>query len=244
MEPKDRLIFPLDVPDRDKALRLVDKLWEHVGLFKVGWELFMAEGPRFFRDLAAYSPVGLFLDLKLFDIPATVMGAVRQIAHGATLTTVHCDIGREGLRRLSESLGHECKILGVTLLTSVSPDELEALGYPLQLAQDPAALAVLKAKVAQEAGCHGVICSGREVGRVKEACGPDFLTVCPGIRPEWAEVSGDDQRRTMTPQEAVGAGADYIVVGRPIRQAADPVAAARRVAGEIAAGLINRVGQG
>jgi orotidine-5'-phosphate decarboxylase len=242
VDPKDRLILPLDVPDRDQALRLVDKLWEHVGLFKVGWELFMAEGPRFFRDLAGYSPVGLFLDLKLFDIPATVLAAVRQIAHGATLITVHCDIGREGLRKLSESPGQECKILAVTLLTSVSPDDLEALGYPPRFAQEPAALVVLKAKVAQEAGCHGVVCSGREVGRVKEACGRDFLAVCPGIRPEWASVPGDDQRRTMTPYEAVKNGADYIVVGRPLRQAADPVAAARRVAEEIAQGLKDRAG--
>lgn len=243
MDPKDRLILPLDVPDRDQALRLVDRLWEHVGFFKVGWELFMAEGPRFFRDLAAYSPVGLFLDLKLFDIPATVTAALRHIAPGAALTTVHCDIGREGLRRLRESLGgQQCRIFGVTLLTSVSPADLEGLGYPPHFARDPAALVVVKAKLAQEAGCHGVVCSGREVGRVKEACGADFLAVCPGIRPEWAGVPGDDQRRTATAYEAVKNGADYLVVGRPIRQAPDPAAAARRLAEEIAAGLHDRAG--
>jgi orotidine-5'-phosphate decarboxylase len=242
VEPKDRLIFPLDVPDRDKALRLVDRLWEHVGLFKVGWELFMAEGPRFFRDLAHYSPVGLFLDLKLFDIPATVIGALRQIAHGAVLTTVHCDIGLEGLKKLGESLNHDCKVLAVTLLTSLSPEDLAALGYDPQYTQEPPSLVVLKARLAKEAGCHGVVCSGREVEPVKEACGQDFLAVCPGIRPEWAMVPGDDQRRTVTPYEAIKNGGDYIVVGRPIRQAADPVAAARRVAEEIAAGLQARVG--
>jgi orotidine-5'-phosphate decarboxylase len=242
LDPKDRLIVPLDVPDRDKALRLVDKLWEHVGLFKVGWELFMAEGPRFFRDLASYSPVGLFLDLKLFDIPATVMGALGPMIHGAVLTTVHCDIGREGLRQLSGALEQNCKLLAVTLLTSVTPDDLEALGYPPQFVKEPAELVVLKARVAQEAGCSGVICSGREAGRVKEACGRDFWAVCPGIRPEWASVPGDDQRRTMTAYEAVKNGADYLVVGRPIRQAPDPVAAARRVAEEIAQGLKDRAG--
>jgi orotidine-5'-phosphate decarboxylase len=242
MEPKDRLIFPLDVSDRDQALRLVDRLWEHVGLFKVGWELFMAEGPRFFRDLASYSPVSLFLDLKFFDIPATVIAAVRQIAPGAALTTVHCDIGREGLKQLRESLDQGCKILAVTLLTSLRADDLAALGYDRRYSQNLSALMRLKAGLAQEAGCHGVVCSGQEVKTVKETCGPDFLAVCPGIRPEWGMVSGDDQRRTATPYEAIKNGADYIVVGRPIRRDPDPAAAARRLAEDIAAGLKDRAG--
>ncbi len=220
----------------------MDMLWEHVGLFKVGWELFMAEGPRFCRDLANYSPVGLFLDLKLFDIPATVIGALRQLSPGVVLTTVHSDIGRAGLKMLGESLNQGCKVLAVTLLTSLTSEDLAALGYDPCYTQDPPALVVLKARVAKEAGCHGVVCSGREVKPVKEACGQDFLAVCPGIRPEWAAVPGDDQRRTVTPYEAIKNGADYIVVGRPIRQAADPVAAARRVAEEIAAGLQARAG--
>lgn len=230
------------MPDRDQALRLVDKLWEHVGLFKVGWELFMAEGPRFVRDLASYTPPDLFLDLKFFDIPATVSGAMRQIAYGAAFLTVHCDLGRQGLKTVIENLGSDSKILAVTVLTSLRPEELIPLGYDPRYAGDPQALVLVKAHLAKEAGCHGVICSGREVKAVKEKCGPDFLAVCPGIRPEWASVPGDDQQRTMTPYEAMKNGADYIVVGRPIRRDPDPVAAARRVAEEIAAGLKDRAG--
>jgi len=116
-------------------------------------------------------------------------------------------------------------------------DDLLALGYEPQNAQDPSRLVVRKAKMAQEAGCRGVVCSGREVRAVKEACGRDFLAICPGIRPAWATVEGDDQKRIVTPFEAISNGADYIVVGRPIRQAHVKVAAARQVEEEIAMAL-------
>jgi orotidine-5'-phosphate decarboxylase len=131
--------------------------------------------------------------------------------------------------------GAAWKILAVTVLTSLSAPDLEALGYVSEYARNPETLVLRKAKLAKEAGCHGVICSGREAGAVREACGKDFLVVCPGIRPAWAAVSGDDQQRIVTPYEAIKNGADYIVVGRPLRDYPDgPVAAARKVVAEIA----------
>ncbi len=125
----------------------------------------------------------------------------------------------------------------MTVLTSLSVADLLALGYDPEYARDPLQLVLRKARLAQEAGCHGVVCSGREVKAVKEACGQDFLVVCPGIRPEWAAVPEDDQERSVTPYAAINAGADYLVVGRPIRVAADPVAAAKKVVAEIARGM-------
>jgi orotidine-5'-phosphate decarboxylase len=152
--------------------------------------------------------------------------------HGIALVTVPSDLGPAGLQKIVA--GTAFKVLAVTVLTSMTGEDLLALGYEEPYARDPARLVVRKAKMAQTAGCHGVVCSGRDVQAVKAACGPDFLAVCPGIRPAWAAVPGDDQKRIVTPQEAITNGADYIVVGRPIRQAENPVAAARRVVEEIA----------
>ncbi|MDP3182488.1 MAG: orotidine-5'-phosphate decarboxylase [Desulfobaccales bacterium] len=238
MNPKDRLIFPLDVPDKDTARRYVDLLREEVGLFKVGLELFMAEGPVIMQELAnEVGPNRFFLDLKFHDIPSTMHGAITTILHGITLTTIHCDQGLEALKKMVASLGGDFKILAVTVLTSISSEDLLTLGYDRQYAEDPTQLVLLKAKLAQEAGCAGVVCSGQEVKAVKKECGQDFLVVCPGIRPAWGAVAGDDQKRIVTPYEAIKNGADYIVVGRPIRTAPDRVAAARQVVAEIAAGM-------
>lgn len=234
LKPRERIIFALDVPDSDTALACVHELRDHVGLFKVGLELFLAEGPKLLEDLAdILGPQRIFLDLKLYDIPATVLGAFSTIVHGLALFTVPSDLGPTGLKKIVDSSG-SAKILAVTVLTSITADDLLALGFDAQFAQDPTRLVVRKAKLAQEAGCYGVVCSGREVKAVKEACGRDFLAVCPGIRPAWSEVPGDDQRRIVTPFEAISNGADYIVVGRPIRQADVKVAAARQVEEEIA----------
>lgn len=239
LEPRERLIFALDVPDKQTALYYVSELRDEVGLFKVGLELFLAEGPQILQDVVneAGSPAKVFLDLKLYDIPATVLGAIKTILPGVALITVPSDLGPAGLKKIVDSDGGVFKILAVTLLTSITGEDLQALGYEPRFAQDPTRLVVHRARLAQEAGCHGVVCSGREVKAVKEACGPGFLAVCPGIRPAWAAVAGDDQRRIVTPQEAIANGADYIVVGRPIRQAKDRAAAARRIVEEIAAGL-------
>lgn len=239
MQPQDRLIFPLDVPNKAEAENLIQLLRGEVGLFKVGLELFMAEGPAFLQYLAA---VGLdyFLDLKFHDIPATVAGAQARILRGARLATVHVDQGRRSLRAAVAAFRDGVKVLGVTVLTHLDAQDLEALGIAPEYARDPAKLVLLRARLAKEAGCHGVVCAGTEAAQVKRDLGEDFLVVCPGIRPAWSLVPGDDQRRVTTPYQAIRAGADYIVVGRPIRLAPDPVAAARKVAAEIAQGLADQ----
>ncbi|MCL4503860.1 MAG: orotidine-5'-phosphate decarboxylase [Deltaproteobacteria bacterium] len=234
-QPKDRLIFALDVPNRAEAERYVKLLKDEVGLFKVGLELFVAEGREFLRILADDYGCDYFLDLKFHDIPATVRGAQSRVLQGAKLATVHVDSGRESLK-----VDSGVKLLGVTVLTHLRPDDLEAMGIAREYALNPTKLVLLRAKLAKAAGCDGVVCAGTEAQAVKAAFGPDFLVVCPGIRPSWAAVPGDDQRRITTAYDAIKNGADYIVVGRPIRKHADPAAAARQVVQEIAAGLQDR----
>jgi orotidine-5'-phosphate decarboxylase len=237
LSPRDRLIFALDVPNRAEAERFISLLRGEVGLFKIGLELFMAEGPEFLRLLTERYGIEYFLDLKFHDIPATVRRALARIDQGARLATVHVDSGREPLK--SEISGG-VKLLGVTVLTHLGPADLEAMGLAPQYVQDPDKLVLLRASLAQAAGCDGVVCAGAEAQAVKAAFGPDFLVVCPGIRPAWSVVAGDDQRRITTPDQAIRAGADYLVVGRPLRDAADPAAAARRTVEEIAQGLRDR----
>jgi orotidine-5'-phosphate decarboxylase len=243
MQPRERLIFPLDVPNRTEAERLISLLQDDVGLFKVGLELFVAEGPAFLKFLAETARVEYFLDLKFHDIPATVRSALSRFKAGARLATVHVDTGRESLQPSPEARNNGVKLLGVTVLTHLKPDDLEAMGLAREYARDLTKLVLLRAAIARAAGCDGVVCAGTEARAVKAACGPEFLVVCPAIRPAWAAVPGDDQRRVMTPYEAIQAGADYIVVGRPIRLAADPVAAARQVVVEIKAGRRDRIAQ-
>jgi orotidine-5'-phosphate decarboxylase len=244
MEPKKHLILALDVPNRKEALGLVKFLRNEVGLFKVGWQLFMAEGPKFLLSLARnLKSSRIFLDLKIYDIFNTLRETLRQIVPGVALITIHSNMASGGLTSILNDLDSSFKVLAVTLLTNQSGEELRAQGYASKYAADPTRLVVLRAKLAQAAGCHGVICSGREVKAVKEACGPEFLAVCPGIRPGWSEVPEDDQRRVATPYEAMKNGADYIVVGRPIHTADDPIGAARRVVAEMAAGLTDRLSQ-
>ena len=244
MKPKEHLILALDVPNRNEALRLVKLLGNEVGLFKVGWQLFMAEGPKILLDLARNLKASrIFLDLKIYDIFNTLRGALRQIGPEVAFITIHSNLAAGGLTSILNDLDSDFKVLAVTLLTTQTGEDVRAQGYASKYATDPTQLVLLRAKLAQAAGCHGVICSGREVNAVKEACGPQFLAVCPGIRPGWAEVPEDDQRRVVTPYEAMKNGADYIVVGRSILTAADPVAAARRVVAELAAGLADRTAE-
>ncbi|MGP8049018.1 MAG: orotidine-5'-phosphate decarboxylase [Desulfobaccales bacterium] len=238
-QPQDRLIFPLDVPDKAEAERYISLLKGEVGLFKVGLELFVAEGPAFLQFLGD-TRVDYFLDLKFHDIPATITGAASRMLQGAKLTTVHVDQGRKSLKASVGALKSGVKVLGVTVLTHLGPDDLEAIGIAPKYARNLTKLVLLRAKLAREAGCDGVVCAGTEAKAVKAAFGPDFLVVCPAIRPAWAAVPGDDQGRVTTPYEAIRAGADYIVVGRPIRLAASPAEAARRVVEEIARGLADR----
>ena len=234
--PKDYIIFPLDVATRDEALVLVDRLKEDVGLFKVGLELFISQGPGIVRAIRNAGGTEIFLDLKLHDIPATVQGAfMAASALAPRFITVHCDEGGGVLSGVAEAGG--TRILAVTVLTSLDAAKLEASGHDARYAHNISDLVLLRARLARDAGCHGIVCSGQEVGRVREALGRELIAVTPGIRPAWSLIPGDDQRRIVTPAQAVQAGSDFIVVGRPIRDAPDPAAAARRVADEIAAVL-------
>lgn len=236
--PKDYIIFPLDVASRDEAIRYVKILKDHVGIFKVGLELFISQGPAILKAVSEEGAPGIFLDLKLHDIPATVSRAF----HAATryrpvFITVHCDEGEGILKAAAQHNPAGTKILAITVLTSLSSSNLRSLGYDPRFENNMIDLVLLRAGIARDAGCHGVVCSGHEVAAIKQVFGDDLLIVAPGIRPSWGEVSQDDQARIVTPQQAVREGADYIVVGRPIRDAPDPGAAAQRIAEDIASAL-------
>jgi len=231
---KDYIVFSLDVPTYEDAMGYVDQLKDHVGLFKVGLELFISEGPPILTSIREAGGAGIFLDLKLHDIPATVqrafMAASRYRPH---FVTVHCDEGGESLKQVAKTNPGGTKILAVTVLTSLDQTKLRGMGFDGEYASNISALVLLRARLAKEAGCHGVVCSGLEVAGIKEELGPDFVTVTPGIRPMWSVVDRDDQKRIVTPADAVQRGADYVVIGRPIRDAPNPRDAAKRVADEI-----------
>lgn len=234
----DYIVFPLDLPSADEAKRFVRLLTGRVGMFKVGLELFISAGPEIVRFIREEAGARVFLDLKLHDIPATVSRAVDRIAGlGVSLATVHCGETPRMLEAAAAAAGDRVGILGVTLLTSVSGSDLAGAGFTDDLVGDPAALVARRAAAAHSAGCAGVVCSGLEAREIKTRFGPGFLAVTPGIRPAFDLSADDDQRRITTPAQAVRDGADYLVIGRPIRDAADPAAAAARIAGEIADGL-------
>jgi len=236
--PKDYIIFPLDLPDYDQALSYVETLDGHVGLFKVGLELFIAQGPDILNAIRDRTEAGIFLDLKLHDIPATVQRAFMAASlHRPEFVTVHCDEGDEILRGVAEENPGSTKILAITVLTSLNQEKLKRLGYAREYVDDVSELVLLKARMAKEAGCQGVVCSGLEVAAVKREIGPEMVAVTPGIRPAWTVVDKDDQKRIVTPADAVRNGSDYVVIGRPIRDAKDPKEAAKRVAEEIASAL-------
>jgi orotidine-5'-phosphate decarboxylase len=237
--PEKRIIFPLDLPTLDEALKFTDLLKDHVGVFKIGLELFVASGPWAVAAVKDSAPgAGIFLDMKFHDIPATVKGAMGSASSlGVEFVTVHCDEGRGLLASAVEAAGRT-KVLGVTVLTSLSIEGFKEAGIDPRF-KDAKELVLHRARVAQEAGCAGVVCSGQEARAVKEELGPDFLVVTPGIRSPQDDAG--DQLRTSTPYEAVKNGADYIVVGRPIRTAPDPVGAASKIAGEIERALKQRV---
>lgn len=232
--PEDYIVFPLDVPDLEEAMQYVRMLGDCVGLFKVGLELFISEGPDIVRAIHDTAGRKVFLDLKLHDIPATVKRAFLAASRlGPRFVTVHCDQGDGMLEDVARNNPGGTKILAVSVLTSLGSPELERLGYRAPYVEDVSALVLDRARMAREAGCHGLVCSGHEVARVKQEVGSGMIVVTPGIRPGWTRVPGDDQRRVVTPREAVRRGADYIVVGRPVRDAPNPAEAARRLAEEI-----------
>jgi orotidine-5'-phosphate decarboxylase len=228
MTPRDRLIVALDVADAATARAMVDRLAGHVGMFKVGGQIFTAAGPDFVREVIARGEK-VFLDLKFHDIPNTVAGAVSAAGQlGVSLVDVHALGGKEMLEAAVGALpAMGIRLLAITILTSHDEKSLGSIGVSGSVADSVRRLAVLS----KGAGADGVVASPQEVALVREACGKDFLVVTPGIRP--AGSSRGDQARTATPAAAVAAGADYIVVGRPILEAHDPAAAADAIVREL-----------
>lgn len=226
---RERLIFALDVPDLAGAKALVTRLADSVVFYKLGLEL--AASRHYFEllDWLLERDKKVFADLKLHDIPATVAAAVRQLGRsGATFLTVHGD--RAVVEAAAGAKGARLKVLAVTVLTSIAPADLAEMGVSLGIEE----LVLQRARRAVAAGCDGVIASGLEAAALRAALGPEPLVVTPGIRPADGPRS-DDQRRVVTPTIAFRSGADHIVVGRPIRDAADPYVAATAIQEEIAA---------
>jgi orotidine-5'-phosphate decarboxylase len=230
---KDYIIFPLDVASDQAARQMVRNLYTHIGMFKVGLELFIRTGPDLLRWIGDHTGSRVFFDLKLHDIPATVERAMRGIADlPVALATVHCGENRVMLEAAVSGAAGKVGVLGVTVLTSVGASDLRDAGFGEAMAGDVSRLVMHRAAMAKAAGCAGVICSGREAGLIKSRMGPAFMAVTPGIRPEKG-MAPDDQKRVVTPARAISDGADYLVIGRPIRDAADPAVAADRIADEI-----------
>jgi orotidine-5'-phosphate decarboxylase len=232
---RDRIVAALDVPDPAAAGALAAKLAGHVGMFKVGLELFVAHGRA---AIDAVRPFGLpiFLDLKLHDIPQTAEAAARGAgALGAALVTVHASGGaamiaaaRRGLAAGAAAAGAAApKLLAVTVLTSLGPEDLRSVGF----AGTPAATALRLSRLALEAGADGLVCSPEEVGQLRRDLGPSPLLVVPGIRP--AGSAAGDQRRTGTPRAAIEAGASLLVIGRPLRDSPDPAATADSISADL-----------
>lgn len=221
-EYSSSVFVALDVPTPQQAVELARVLKPHVGGFKIGLELFCSCGPRIVETIGAPD---VFLDLKLHDIPNTVASTSRVLARlGVKIFNVHCLGGREMMKRAGEVAREEnpeVKIIGVTILTSHDAASLSALG----LNEEPETAVLRLAQLAQQSGMDGVVCSPHEIEKVRAACGEDFLIVTPGIRPANAELA--DQKRVLTPRQALEKGASWIVVGRPITAATDPARAAQ-----------------
>ena len=226
--PKTRLIVPLDLDRLDEAAALVHRLGPAVEWYKVGKQLFTRHGPAAVQMLREAGKQ-VFLDLKFHDIPNTVAQAVRSAAAiGASLTNVHA-AGGPAMLRAAAAAGRESGVLlaAVTVLTSMDRADLAAVG----IEAEPAQQVVRLARLACQCGVPAVVCSPLEIGLLRDACGPELVLVVPGIRPTGA--AADDQKRIMTPREAAAAGANFIVVGRPISAAPDPAAAAQAVLADL-----------
>lgn len=232
IKPTDRIYVALDSPDIDTTVDMARRLKGLVGGVKLGKEFFVANGPQGVR---AVTDVGmpLFLDLKFHDIPNTVAGAVRSaLPMAPAILNVHAGGGAAMMRAAREAVDAAAPprpmLIAVTVLTSLGDEDMTELGF----ANNAEEQVVRMAALTRVCGLDGVVCSPREIRPIRGVCGPDFKLVVPGIRPAWAATG--DQKRIMTPADAVRAGADYLVIGRPITAAADPVAAARRIAEELA----------
>jgi len=234
---KDKIIIPLDVDTPKKAIALVERLKGEVGAFKVGLELINATGFGIIDKIREAGADNIFYDCKFHDIPNTVAGASRAAARmGLWLFNVHCSGGfammkaaRDAAVEVADEMGVDPpKVIGVTILTSI---DQEALNNELRVPGSVADQVVQLAKLAKEAGLDGVVASPHEIEIIREACGKDFMIITPGVRPAGGEIG--DQKRVMTPGEAVRHGADYLVIGRPITKADDPAQAARAIAAEM-----------
>ena len=230
---RERVIVALDVPDLETAGDFLDRLEGRPVFYKVGLELFVSEGVRAVEAVRSRGGK-VFLDLKLHDIPETVGRAVSSaMALGVELLTLHTAGGLAMMKRAAQAAQGRAKLLGVTVLTSLAEEDLHADGIAGSMRE----AVVRRAKQAAQAGIAGVVCSPQEVAEVRLAC-PSLLLVVPGVRPAGADVG--DQKRVATPSSAIAAGADYLVVGRPIRDAASPAATFAAVVAEVASALAGR----
>ncbi len=230
MSCADKIIVPLDVPTEEAAIALLDRLPE-VTFWKVGLELFVVTGPTILQRLKERQKK-IFLDLKFHDIPNTVAGACSSASqHEVDLLTLHATAGKNALMAASQAIAKSSsppQLLAITLLTSLNSRDLAFdLKIPLELPEYALQMALL----AKDSGINGAVCSPQEVAQLREVCGQDFVLVCPGVRPTWAQTG--DQKRVMTPKQALEAGADYLVIGRPITMADDPVMAWNRIFDEV-----------
>lgn len=231
---KDKLIVAIDTDDFGKAKELIDQLEESVDIFKVGLEQYVATKGKTV-DYLKEKGKKIFLDLKFHDIPNTMKSAVRAaVRDNVWLMTIHVS-DLEGMKQCALVAKEEAEklniekpiIVGVTVLTSLSNEDLQDIGCNMTTEE----LAIKRAKLAKKAGIDGVVCSAKEVDKIVDACGSDFVTVCPGIRP--ASSSAGDQKRVVTPSQAIRNGAQYLVVGRPITQSENPKQSAIDIAKEI-----------
>lgn len=234
---KEKIIVALDVDSEKQAVELVKALKDEVGAFKVGLELFNAVGPSIFAALKKAGAENIFYDAKFHDIPNTTASAIRAaVKHGLWMLNMHCSGGSEMMKagveaaqKAADEFGTEKpKLIGVTVLTSI---DTMTLMDELRVSSGLVRYVVHLAKLAKSSGLDGVVASPMEIEYIREACGSDFLIVTPGVRPAGSDKG--DQKRVMTPAKARSAGADYLVIGRPITRAENPAAAARAIAAEI-----------
>ncbi|MCD6575403.1 orotidine-5'-phosphate decarboxylase [Candidatus Aerophobetes bacterium] len=241
MQPESRLILALDVNNEKEVQNLVLALKKWIGFFKIGMRLFFRYGPEVVNEVKSMGG-RVFLDAKLYDIPSVVESAVKAIGKmGVDMLTVHALGGVEMMRRSINAIrenNYKTKILGVTILTSFNQ---ESLKKELGIRESIKEKVLFLAAKAKEAGLDGVICSGEEIKILRDSFGPGFLLVVPGIRT--GGIKGDEQRRILTPEEAVNRGADYLVIGRPILQAPDPVEATKKIAERISGISFNARGK-
>ena len=227
MSEANPICVALDTPDLDRARALAKKLKPHVGFMKIGMEFFYAHGSKGYEAVAAEG-LPIFLDLKLHDIPNTVAEGMRSLMRlqpSPAIINLHASGGMAMMQAAAEAVGGRAKLIAVTILTSLSNDDIWAAGFNAKL--DTGAHAAGLAKLAKAAGLDGVVCSTHDLAGIRAVTDPEFLTVVPGIRP--AEDAAHDQKRVATPKSAMAAGADILVIGRAITGAADPAAAAQKI---------------